>query len=449
MGSVGARRAGSVLAGLALAGAALLASAPAMAANITINTGQIRGGTTDKKRLTTEKYTISKADCLATGEDAWTIEIPVQVASGFNKPELYAAETDDCAVDTSRNSGNCHLIDIAPLQTGYYKINAKQIVKALNVGNDCVDDSDSSTQRTVKLYFLLTDAPKDTAGTINAENVATYTVKVDLLGPTPPSGTTVDPGDRLLIVTLPGTMSIDPDTYGYYLFCRDGEGVSPTTSSSSGAASSSGASSSSGAGGGGGAGGGASTSSSSGAGGGGAGGAGGATASSSSSSSSGKTTSGSGGAGGGSGGSGGAEQSSCYDTDAIPNTDPKTSPYLCGDLKATSTGVSIFELADKTPLENDHRYVVGVVAYDKVGNVGPLSTLQCATPRSTDTFFGAYCAEGGPGCTSGCSAGPVGDHDDLTWHGMAAGVLAAAGFAARRVRRARSSRQKSSAVEKA
>src|SRR5262249_28024506 len=97
------RRAVGRLAGLALAGATLLASRPAAAANVTVNTANIKGGSKDTKRQSTYLYYISYADCMnglnQDPDDDWEINIPISVMPGHGSLSLWAAETANCATD--------------------------------------------------------------------------------------------------------------------------------------------------------------------------------------------------------------------------------------------------------------------------------------------------------------------------------------------------------------
>lgn len=52
-------------------------------------------------------------------------------------------------------------------------------------------------------------------------------------------------------------------------------------------------------------------------------------------------------------------------------------------------------------LKNDQPYAIAVVAYDQLGNPGPLSQVQCNTPVQTFDFFDNYRAAGGQ---AGCNA---------------------------------------------
>jgi hypothetical protein len=56
-----------------------------------------------------------------------------------------------------------------------------------------------------------------------------------------------------------------------------------------------------------------------------------------------------------------------------------------------------------TGLENGIRYAVAIAPYDKVGNVGKLSTLDCATPEDVNDFFDLYREAGGKAGGGFCS----------------------------------------------
>jgi hypothetical protein len=73
-------------------------------------------------------------------------------------------------------------------------------------------------------------------------------------------------------------------------------------------------------------------------------------------------------------------------------------------------------------LMNGTSYAVGVAAFDEVGNVGPLSSLVCATPAETDSFYEVYRRAGGQGgggfCSFGLPRSPGGVHAALAALGL-------------------------------
>ena len=79
--------------------------------------------------------------------------------------------------------------------------------------------------------------------------------------------------------------------------------------------------------------------------------------------------------------------------------------YLCG----TVTGLASTE-GQATGLENLTRYAVAVAAVDAVGNVGPLSNLDCGTPRprSDEGVGGGACQAAGPLTATGGGVGAIG-----------------------------------------
>lgn len=451
------RMAAGRITGLALAGAALLASAPAAAANVTINTAQIKGGTKDTKRLSAYLYHISHADCV-NGD--WKINIPVSFTPGIGALQFWAAETDNCATTAGRSeTGNCKQVYPLSSGTSVYTFTAQQFVGALGI-TDCTDTSTSTAARTLTLYMLLAGSPETTPGTIDAENYATYPVKIDLIGPNAPTGVNVAPGDGILILSLP--TSTDTDAQGYYVFanpnptppddatedtCSGGTGGTGGTGGSGGSGTTTGTGGTGGMGGTGGTGG------TGGAGGSGTGGAGGAAASSSSSSTSSTTTSSttsSGSADAGADADAGDTEDGGVSTCAVGTTlgcvdlvHPSiTSKNRYGSqISRSSTEVVIKDL------KNDKPYVVAIAAYDSVNNIGPLSVLQCGTPQPTNTFFNQYCADGGAVCAGGCGSCNVGADRDLAWSGLGAAALAAAGMIARRDRRRRKTSKRDGAPE--
>jgi hypothetical protein len=91
-------------------------------------------------------------------------------------------------------------------------------------------------------------------------------------------------------------------------------------------------------------------------------------------------------------------------------------------------------------LSNGTEYVVAIVGYDEVDNFGPLSTLQCATPEPTDTFFSQYCGDNGAACP-GCGSCAVGGDSDVTWVMRASSMVGAVLLGLRRARSRRPSKR--------
>jgi hypothetical protein len=81
----------------------------------------------------------------------------------------------------------------------------------------------------------------------------------------------------------------------------------------------------------------------------------------------------------------------------------------CGRTVGASAGSG-----DKSGLVDNEAYAVGVVGVDAVGNVGPLSAIECATPKEVSDFFEAYHQAGGKGGGGYCAMGRFGS-GPLVW----------------------------------
>ncbi|WP_437959306.1 hypothetical protein WME76_06395 [Sorangium sp. So ce119] len=154
----------------------------------------------------------------------------------------------------------------------------------------------------------------------------------------------------------------------------------------------------------------------------------------------GQSSAGAGGGGdGGSGGQGtggGAGSSGCQSSRLVPGEIPEVAP--CGKVGKANRGSA-------EGLTNGNSYVVGVAAYDAVGNAGPLSALACGTPVEVDGFFEKYREAGGQAGGGFCSVeGPVGAGSWVSWPLGAVTAGAALGLWRRsRRRRARPVTQES------
>lgn len=146
---------------------------------------------------------------------------------------------------------------------------------------------------------------------------------------------------------------------------------------------------------------------------------------------------GDGGGGGGQGTAGGAGSSGCQSSLLVPGEIPAIRDQ-CGKVGKANRGAA-------EGLTNGSSYVVGVAAYDAVGNAGPLSALACGTPIEVDGFFEKYREAGGQAGGGFCSVeGPVGAGSWVSWPLGAVTAGAALGLWRRsRRRRARSATQES------
>ena len=64
--------------------------------------------------------------------------------------------------------------------------------------------------------------------------------------------------------------------------------------------------------------------------------------------------------------------------------------------------------ANISGLTNGTAYAVGVVARDKIGNIGRMSNVACGTPMAISDFFSIYRQEGGR-AGGGCTVAPPRD----------------------------------------
>jgi hypothetical protein len=121
---------------------------------------------------------------------------------------------------------------------------------------------------------------------------------------------------------------------------------------------------------------------------------------------------------------------------SIPDTSIN-SMYVCGSRVPASTSKFSATSIGGMPVENGTGYVVGVVAYDEVLNLGGMSPLECAEPLPVDSFYKVYCRDGGSACP-GCGSCNVGENTDPVWPALGAAALAAAfGLSRRSPRRRR------------
>ncbi|XXX80052.1 hypothetical protein WMF30_14885 [Sorangium sp. So ce134] len=378
----------------ALAAAALAGGARRADATVTISTDVERTGV--ERRDAENPLWISREDCLTDNDLHFTVTL-----TGFSTSqalEVWVSESQDCTLYSNRDTGTrCRKVwEGSPLDdTMEVTLSAKRIAEELGAPN-CESTRASTGAVPVVMYFMRLES-NDQDGPDHAK---WETTKMDLQGPKPPTGVEAHPGDGRLLVDF--DQNEDEDVEGYYLYC-EGEGQASAGAGEAGA-------------------------------GGGDGGAG-------------ATTGGSdGGAGATSGGSGGGPtgggSSGCGASRLVPGEVPDTA-LRCGKVGKASRGEAAkFESGEA--LANGKSYVVGVAAYDLVGNAGPLSELSCATPVDVDGFFEKYREAGGKAGGGFCSVeGPVGAG---RWVSAPLGVIvagAALGLWRRSRRRARSIAQES------
>ena len=367
---------------------------------------------------------ISRADCEANENFEFTMS--VTAPSDFNRIELWISEGADCSLPDERGSnGLCNEVslDALPATTVIMDIDAKDIADAVDGIDECDDTGGDSSSHVTKLYFLLIRDGVGADEPIPAGEFYQFLdTQVDLLGPAPPTLQTVEAIDTGVAITIDGTFNGDAVSYQAYcdpIITGEGAGGGGAGGGSDTAAKPQGPIGGGVVGGGvvgggvvgGGVVGGA-------AGTGGAGGTGGA--------------SGTAGAGGtattggstGDGGSGGGASSECISTVLVAGEQPPSANACGSPLSGTGSAITV------TGAVNDTNYAVGVAGVDDLDNPGALSTLLCATPKETISFFDAYNSAGGQGgCIGGCAVAPS-EHT-----GSAIGLAALAGVLLLRRRR--------------
>jgi hypothetical protein len=358
------------------------------------------------------QYWISYDDCIHDTVLDFT------VSSTEGPVTMKASATAQCSATFVFQPGdpqtdNCYLISSAVQNGDTVHVGAQALVKGA-LGIDCTTSVTPPANETIvwpqplTIYlYNSTDSavwPSPGSGGLGGATSGTGTAPqfdIALVGPQPPSPISLGAGEDDLILQLPATPT-DPNTQGYYAFCYPQPAFDGGTIVSSGSAGMGGTGGEEGVDGG-------------------AGDAGDE-----------------GGVDGGAGGAGGSSSGSdCPAGTMLPEVPSFGSKYLCAQIPAAATSFSIAKTADGAPLEDGVQYVVAVAAYDQVFNLGPLAPLQCATPQAVDSFFGVYCADGGPGCVGGCGSCDVGGGADPVWPALGAGVIVVAGIVVRRDRRRR------------
>jgi MYXO-CTERM domain-containing protein len=110
------------------------------------------------------------------------------------------------------------------------------------------------------------------------------------------------------------------------------------------------------------------------------------------------------------------------DTLLVPGAVPPQDAPWCGSASSLATKGTADDL------ENNQTYAIAVAAIDKVGNLGPLSSVTCSAPVVVDDFYELYRRAGGEGGGGFCSTGT---HPHGAWALMAL-VLGALGLRRRR-----------------
>ncbi|WP_437985652.1 hypothetical protein [Sorangium sp. So ce117] len=357
------------LCAVALAAAALAGGARQAGATVSISNQVVRTKVTRPDAQ--NPLWISHEDCV-TGNDL-ELTLTLTTPTSSDSLEVWVTESTDCTQAENRQPGDyCKRLPVTPGvdETVVVTLPAKEIAKQLLGADDCEVTSRGSTEAVKMIvYFLRLSSADDS----EPEFAKWEQTKVDLQGPKPPTNVQAHSGDGRILVDYKQNEA--DEVLGYYLYCDDGGQSSPASS---------GAGAAGGGGGAAGAGGGAAS------GGGGAAGAGGGAAG------------GGDGAAGTGGGTTSGGSSGCQSSLLVPGEIPD-SAQRCGSVGRASRGEATENIV------NGRSYVVGVAAYDQVGNAGPLSAISCATATDVDGFFEQYRDAGGQAGGGFCSIeGPVG-----------------------------------------
>ena len=465
-------RAATLTAGVALASTAHAEDAGTAVPSVQSGTVTVTTPTrTATLRATTTKQNwISHDDCDKDIELAFPVAVSGATGTGTALTAYVSRVDTDCLVAGSRVLDSCR--SLTPVENPSsakptVRIKAKALMTLLHISGCGEDFEDGGVQSTspigLKFYFMLDPG----GGTLVAgtNNFAIYEdTGIDLWGPAAPTNLKVTSGDEAL--QLEFTSDTSSELTGFNFYADDGTGVPdggiPTTASTSGGSgtttggASSSAAATTGAGSGtstsagtgtstgtGGAGG-ASTSSTS-AGVGGSSSTGGASASSTSTSA--------GGMGGASGVGGTSATGTLTSTGAVgtgsidacnPTSEMPTCvaasyllvPGQVPNYNEAGTLVGTGSTSSITNLKNGKAYVVGVAAYDEIGNVGKLSELQCGTPVPVNSILRVYKCQGGFDET-GCGFCSMRGDRGGSFAALVSGGLVLLGLAARRSRRPR------------
>jgi hypothetical protein len=414
-----------LLVSLFAGGGALFSAAPAFAQTIALNSSAVvlhynQDGSSSSHPNGSQPTWISHSDCESnvylnvpltlTPGSTGGLTLPVQVWAG--------SSGSDCTQTTSRSSTTsiCWQVaaPVAPATSLNLKINSQDIVQYITTptgtkpvnytpGNTTGCDSFSqSGPVAISLYFMFLDSSGNLVGTD-----ATYQISVALIGPAAPTGVTILPGDTF--IKADWTPASDANTQGFQLFCDPPPGQEPAAGSDSGTP-------------------------------------GGATIDASTvevcdtttedggfddagnylgditvdggcheenqatspTQTSGNCVSSEIFSGGGTVTTTGSTDDSGLDTTDEGGTSTvvtgATAPpaniqnYACGNVGSPTSTEAIV-----SGLKNGQEYVVGVAAYDVVGNIGPMSVPGCESPAKADDFFNIYRGDGGGAGGGFCS----------------------------------------------
>lgn len=313
---------------------------------------------------------ISYDDCISDDTFGFPLNLTnLSVPSQVTSIEVWLTEggTNECTLNSSRAgvAPVCKLVyqqAAGQLKAVVVEIPARDIANALT-GTGCVDGGANTLPREVRLYFLAIRSSTVGGDVPVADAVVFDKAKVDLLGPTAPTGITAGIGENALVLSY--TPSTEQDTLGYQFFCDPG-GLAPAEDAGTDAAAE-------------------------------ASDAGVEDAS----------------VDGGDGGDAAADASevelpvtgdfpgaaSCPPSDFLVPGRLPTGLSSCGTSRSPK-GVA-------SGLTNGVETTVGIAAFDAVGNLGKLSDLVCATPNPVDDFFKLYRQAGGQAGGGFCSIGSL------------------------------------------
>jgi hypothetical protein len=416
-----------LLVALLAGGGASLLSASAFAQTIALNAQAVvlhynQDGSSSSHPNGSQPTWISHSDC----ESNVYLNVPLTLTpgttGGLTLPvQVWAGSSgSDCTQPVNRSSTTslCWQVanPVAPATSLNIHVNSQDVVqyittptgqKPVNFAPGNTTGCDSFSQSgpvAISLYFMFLDSSGNLVGTD-----ATYQISVALIGPAAPSGVTILPGDTF--IKADWTPASDANTQGFQVFCDPPPGHEPASTDSGTDAA-----------------------------------AGGATIDASTVLVCDGTTEDGGFDDAGnylgdvtidagcheenqatspntSGGNcqsseifsgGGTVSSSTDDSGLTETTDDEggtstvvtgaTAPpaniqqYACGNVGSPTSTEAIVQ-----GLKNGQEYVVGVAAYDVVGNIGPMSIPGCDSPAKGLDFFNLYNQDGGGAGGGFCS----------------------------------------------
>lgn len=217
---------------LASVGAALVAAAFALPAeaSVKLNTPVKRP---DAGHPSGHEFEISRKDC-ENAKDAFTFNLSLANSTDKQLEVWLAEETSlDCKLKASRvATADPHCVKItskAPDTTLALEVTAADIAGMIDGVSGCVDSNSNTAARAFTLYFMLVDSSGNDVADADA---ATWSSKLDLLGPTPPTELEAGLGDGLLVISY--TIPTSTDVDGFTVYCDPpASGTTTTTSSTS------------------------------------------------------------------------------------------------------------------------------------------------------------------------------------------------------------------------